>query len=355
MHRTSRNLRSLWDEYALQITAEGRERDSSRLLALTSFMESIFDVGQPLELSSLGTFNFDDTAVVITGLLNVARRASIQLLTEDMYKEEVDRSTLAEALKKALVVAKLCLKKCFNLEQINRIPHIVSLVLAILENVASTDDKILSLQIMGYLLRYEDSRQELRRLGGLELLCSLAPVPVPELRRQIVATLRLCFSRPVAAASASSHNRMGAAVAAASVGGTASGELAQSPAAVEPTCPPRSSVDYSSLDSDEHQALPSSSSSLVGGGVSSWPPLLPPPPLSSSAALLGAAAGAGAGGGSRCNSHSQDAAQPRTTALPPRTTTTHPSASLAAKGVNMAVNVVNEILRCGGLSLRLCS
>ena len=222
VHRTSRNLRSLWDEYALQITAEGgQERDSSRLLALSSFMDNIFDVGQPLPLepTALGlTFNFDDTAVVITGLLNVARRASIQLLSEEIpYKGgDVDRTTLAEALRKALMVARLCLKKCANRENINQVPHIVSLILAILENVASIDDKILSLQILGYILQYEESKLELCRLGGLKLLCSLGASGASSdlgnepackaLHQQIVTTLRLCLTpSPEAYAGSSSH------------------------------------------------------------------------------------------------------------------------------------------------------
>mmetsp|Transcript_22021 Transcript_22021/g.37276 ORF Transcript_22021/g.37276 Transcript_22021/m.37276 type:complete len:3228 (-) Transcript_22021:12-9695(-) len=334
VHRTSRNLRSLWDEYALQITAEGLERDSSRLLALSSFMESVFDVGQPLEPTSLENFNFDDTTVVITGLLNMARRASIQLLTDESCKEEVDRATLAEALRKALLVARLCLKKCPDRDNINQVPHIVSLVLAVLENVASPDDKILSLQILGYILQYEESKLELRRLGGLRLLCSLAPAP--ELRRQIVATLRLyltpsCTSYTGAAGLVSS-----------SMDDRNSKSLPQSRStATMESCHNYSSADLLQTTSDSFSQHGSSHS---GGGSScqkldcgsslptTWPPLQPPTIFS-----------VGFGHDSRDT--------PQTEHLPAGGTGQgahsphHPSASLAAKGVNMAVNAVNEILR----------
>jgi hypothetical protein len=323
VHRTSRNLRSLWDEYALQITAEGREGDSSRLLALSSFMDNIFDVGQPLEPTSLGlAFNFDDTAVVITGLLDVARRASIQLLTEEC-REEVDRTTLAEALRKALMVAKLCLKKCANREKINQVPHIVSLILACLENVASNADKVLSLQILGLLLQYEESQRELRRLGGLRLLAALARGE-PALGQQLVLTLRLCLTP------ASAPSRQGGSIA--SHRSTSSDKSSR--ATTMGSCHQHSSSDHlhsvHTLESSESGGGGGSAQEAAAGSGSplplplpaSWPPLRPAAPLlcPPSGGLL-------------------------PDLLPPPGTA-HPSASLAAKGVNMAVNVVNEILRC---------
>lgn len=344
VHRTSRNLRSLWDEYALQITAEGRERDASRLLALSSFMESIFDVGQPLEPTSLGNFDFDDTVVVITGLLNVARRASIQLLTDDSCKEGVDRATLAEALRKALTVARLCLKKCPNRENINEVPHIVSLVLSILENVANIDDKILSMQILGYILQFEESKLELQRLGGLQLLCSLGLTCLPDLRRQIVSTLRLYL--------APSAGTSGVAIVTAAGRGSSSFSSLSSERKVHPphslphsqsTATMESCHNYSSTDllKECSDVQSQHESSLSGDSLMSaaWPPL---PPRNKLSIFL-------AGHVERdSRDQSQDAPPPQSEELLPHETdpTAHPSASLAAKGVNMAVNAVHEILRC---------
>ena len=71
------------------------------------------------------------------------------------------------------MVAKLCLRRCPQRESMkNRVPHIVSLILALLENVPSSEDKVLVLQILGYILPYEESKLELCRLVGFVKLGS---------------------------------------------------------------------------------------------------------------------------------------------------------------------------------------
>lgn len=342
VHRTSRNLRSLWDEYALEITAEGRERESSRLLALSSFMDSVFDAGQPLQQNSL-PFNIDDTVVVVTGLLNVARRASLQLLTnseDSSTMEEVDRATLAKALSKALTVAKLCLREDLN----HQVPHIVSLVLAILESVTSIDDKVLSLQILGRVLRSEESRRELSRLRGLRLVESMASLQIPVLDRQIVLILHLCLTPP----SSSLEQRTSFYASQQQTLSTNSERTRLSRSATMDSCHHHSSADFQSVGSYDLHSLHTGSSSDLGetegvgclaqtlgqeqglakeaqGPIPSWPPLSPlhPFPIERPGHNILTDSGAPLSG----EVH-------------------YPSASLAAKGVNMAVNVVNEVLRC---------
>ena len=325
----------------MQITAEGKERDSSRILALSSFMENIFDVGQPLESLTLGeAFNFDDTEVVITGLLNVARRVSIQLLTEEAQKEDVDRVTLAEALRKALMVAKLCLKECANRDNINQVPHTVSLILSILENVANFDDKVLALQILDYVLQYNESKLELCRLGGLKQLCSLGSIALGHsilFRQQIVLTLTLCLATNCGDSQQSdyylSRNNSACSDNTSFHGGeychakNGVGDLSQMSGFHTLASKSSESGHGCSFRDEENAAQHQQNAS--GTQNSSWPPLP-----------------------KRQTSHRGESAVitncthiKHEIGLPSGNVAHHPSASLVAKGVNMAVNAVTDVLK----------
>ncbi len=77
-------------------------------------MENLLD--SDLHVSSVVDQLFDDTTVIITGLLDVVQRSCTLLRGENNLDEmnSVDLVLLNEAIRKALVVVELCLRdeKC---------------------------------------------------------------------------------------------------------------------------------------------------------------------------------------------------------------------------------------------------
>lgn len=99
------------------------ELDSVRLRTLSSFMENILDADTnlPTVMEQL----FDELSVIITGLLDVAHRSALQLSQLDREIDPLDKTTLAEAMRKSLIVAELILREKNNCAQLVNVPEIV--------------------------------------------------------------------------------------------------------------------------------------------------------------------------------------------------------------------------------------
>lgn len=79
-------------------------------------MENILDADA--QLPTIMDELFEDISVIITGLLDVAQRSALQLREQWNSLDTSERSTLGDALRKALLVGELCLREEKNREQI---------------------------------------------------------------------------------------------------------------------------------------------------------------------------------------------------------------------------------------------
>ena len=140
IHRSGRILRNLWTEYLKvlrflnilpytclifsgQMSETCSELNSVRLRALSSFMENILEADTPLPV--VMDELVDELSVIITGLLDVAHRSALQLSESDHDMDPLDKRTLAEAMRKSLLVAELILREKKNRDQMVNVPEIV--------------------------------------------------------------------------------------------------------------------------------------------------------------------------------------------------------------------------------------
>lgn len=123
LHRTSHRLRTLWAEY-VKVSESSYTFDAVKLRALSSFMENILD--SDVQLPSVMDELFDDASVIVTGLLDVVQKLSVQMLTDENGElEQSDFQFLGEAVRKTLLVGELYLHEEKNRVKMKSVPNII--------------------------------------------------------------------------------------------------------------------------------------------------------------------------------------------------------------------------------------